>query len=51
MRGRRPKPTRIKALTGNPGKRPLNLTNRGPSPRFRNVRLSLAPSRGGNGCA
>lgn len=24
MRGRRPKPTRIKALTGNPGKRPLN---------------------------
>lgn len=25
MRGRRPKPTRIKVLTGNPGKRPLNL--------------------------
>jgi hypothetical protein len=24
IRGRRPKPTRIKALTGNPGKRPLN---------------------------
>lgn len=24
MRGRRPKPTRIKLLTGNPGKRPLN---------------------------
>jgi len=24
MRGRRPKPTRVKALTGNPGKRPLN---------------------------
>ena len=24
MRGRRPKPTRLKALTGNPGKRPLN---------------------------
>ncbi len=24
MRGRRPKPSRIKALTGNPGKRPLN---------------------------
>ena len=23
-RGRRPKPTRMKALTGNPGKRPLN---------------------------
>ena len=24
MRGRRPKPTRLKVLTGNPGKRPLN---------------------------
>jgi P27 family predicted phage terminase small subunit len=24
MRGRRPKPTRLKFLTGNPGKRPLN---------------------------
>jgi P27 family predicted phage terminase small subunit len=24
MRGRRPKPTRLKYLTGNPGKRPLN---------------------------
>jgi P27 family predicted phage terminase small subunit len=26
MRGRRPKPTRLKVLTGNPGKRPLNQT-------------------------
>jgi P27 family predicted phage terminase small subunit len=26
MRGRRPKPTRLKVLTGNPGKRPLNST-------------------------
>jgi P27 family predicted phage terminase small subunit len=25
MRGRRPKPTRLKLLTGNPGKRPLNM--------------------------
>jgi P27 family predicted phage terminase small subunit len=24
MRGRRPKPSRLKAITGNPGKRPLN---------------------------
>jgi len=24
MRGRRPKPTRLKVLIGNPGKRPLN---------------------------
>ena len=30
MRGRRPKPSRIKALTGNPGKRPLNTCE--PSP-------------------
>ena len=26
MRGRRPKPTRMKVLTGNPGKRPLNVS-------------------------
>ncbi len=26
MRGRRPKPTRLKVLTGNPSKRPLNET-------------------------
>ena len=25
MRGRRPKPTRVKMLTGNPGKRPMNM--------------------------
>jgi P27 family predicted phage terminase small subunit len=25
MRGRRPKPSRLKLLTGNPGKRPLNI--------------------------
>lgn len=25
MRGRRPKPTRVKVLTGNPGKRPMNM--------------------------
>jgi P27 family predicted phage terminase small subunit len=32
MRGRRPKPTRIKALTGNPGKRPLNAHEPRPEP-------------------
>src|SRR5262249_47823821 len=32
MRGRRPKPTRIKALTGNPGKRPLNPREPRPEP-------------------
>jgi phage terminase small subunit len=30
MRGRRPKPTRLKVLTGNPGKRPLNDSEPGP---------------------
>ena len=32
MRGRRPKPTRIKVLTGNPGKRPLNEAEPRPEP-------------------
>src|SRR4030088_770570 len=32
MRGRRPKPTRLKVLTGNPGKRPLNQTEPRPTP-------------------
>jgi P27 family predicted phage terminase small subunit len=32
MRGRRPKPTRLKVLTGNPGKRPLNEGE--PRPEF-----------------
>jgi P27 family predicted phage terminase small subunit len=32
MRGRRPKPSRIKALTGNPGKRPLNAHEPRPAP-------------------
>jgi P27 family predicted phage terminase small subunit len=32
MRGRRPKPTRLKVLTGNPGKRPLNEDEPQPEP-------------------
>jgi P27 family predicted phage terminase small subunit len=32
MRGRRPKPTRLKALTGNPGKRRLNRDEPRPEP-------------------
>ena len=32
MRGRRPKPTRLKVLTGNPGKRPLNQSEPRPEP-------------------
>ena len=32
MRGRRPKPTRLKVLTGNPGRRPLNADEPQPEP-------------------
>lgn len=32
MRGRRPKPTRLKVLTGNPGRRPLNVNEPKPEP-------------------
>src|SRR6266446_4193257 len=32
MRGRRPKPTRLKVLTGNPGKRALNKSEPRPDP-------------------
>ena len=32
MRGRKPKPTRLNVLTGNPGKRPLNLDEPRPEP-------------------
>jgi P27 family predicted phage terminase small subunit len=32
MRGRRPKPTRMKFLTGNPGKRPMNMHEPRPEP-------------------
>jgi hypothetical protein len=44
MRGRRPKPTRLKVLTGNPGKRRLNATE--PKPE---ARRNSAKSLGGNG--
>ena len=42
MRGRRPKPTRLKVLTGNPGKRPLNPNERRPEP----VMLECPPELG-----
>lgn len=32
MRGRKPRPTRLKVLTGNPGKRPLNELEPRPEP-------------------
>ena len=44
MRGRRPKPTRVKILTGNPGKRPLNQNEPRPEPLAPDCPLELGPS-------
>jgi P27 family predicted phage terminase small subunit len=44
VRGRRPKPTRIKALTGNPGKRPLNIHEPRPEPALPACPRELSPS-------
>lgn len=44
MRGRRPKPTRMKVLTGNPGKRPLNRTEPQPEPAVPDCPVELGPS-------
>ena len=44
MRGRRPKPTRIKVLTGNPGKRPLNKNEPRPDPAVPACPPELGPS-------
>ncbi|MGO4508004.1 phage terminase small subunit P27 family [Bradyrhizobium sp. 2TAF36] len=43
MRGRRPKSTRIKALTGNPGKRPLNPHEPRPEPAMPECPPQLSP--------
>src|SRR5690242_4289689 len=43
MRGRRPKPTRLKALTGNPGKRPLNPAELCPEPAVPECPAELGP--------
>jgi P27 family predicted phage terminase small subunit len=43
MRGRRPKRTRIKALTGNPGKRPLNAHEPRPEPAAPECPVELSP--------
>lgn len=43
MRGRRPKPTRLKALTGNPGKRPLNPAELNPEPNVPECPAELGP--------
>jgi P27 family predicted phage terminase small subunit len=43
MRGRRPVPTRIKVLTGNPGKRPLNEHEPRPEPQIPDCPPQLGP--------
>jgi P27 family predicted phage terminase small subunit len=43
MRGRRPKPTRLKVLTGNPGKRPLNQNEPRPAPEIPECPPELGP--------
>ncbi len=43
MRGRRPKPTRLKALTGNPGKHPLNSAELNPEPNVPECPAELGP--------
>ena len=44
MRGRRPKPTRLKMLTGNPGKRPLNEDEPKPEATIPDCPPELSPS-------
>lgn len=43
MRGRRPKPTRLKLLTGNPGKHPLNREEPKPDPQIPDCPAELGP--------
>src|SRR5262249_22001030 len=43
MRGRRPKPTRLKVITGNPGKRPLNEHEPRPEPQIPPCPSELSP--------
>ena len=43
MRGRRPKPTRLKVLTGNPGKRPMNKHEPKPEPAVPECPNELGP--------
>lgn len=43
MRGRRPKPTRLKVLTGNPGKRPLNSSEPRPEAAVPDCPVELGP--------
>jgi P27 family predicted phage terminase small subunit len=43
MRGRRPKPTRMKLLSGNPGKRPMNMHEPKPEPMIPDCPAELGP--------
>jgi P27 family predicted phage terminase small subunit len=43
MRGRRPKPTRLKMLTGNPGRRPLNINEPKPEAVVPECPVELGP--------
>lgn len=43
MRGRRPKPTRLKLLMGNPGKRPINMDEPKPEPMVPDCPPELGP--------
>lgn len=43
MRGRRPKPTRLKRLTGNPGKRPMNENEPQPEAAVPDCPVELGP--------
>jgi P27 family predicted phage terminase small subunit len=44
MRGRRPTPTRLKMLTGNPGKRPLNHDEPRPEAAIPDCPVELSPA-------
>jgi P27 family predicted phage terminase small subunit len=44
MRGRKPKPTHIKAITGNPGKRKLNYDEPRPEPAVPSCPPELSPA-------
>ena len=44
MRGRKPKPTRLKVITGNSGKRPLNVDEPGPEPAVPDCPPELGPA-------
>jgi P27 family predicted phage terminase small subunit len=43
MRGRRPTPTRLKLLNGNPGKRPINMDEPKPEPSIPDCPSELGP--------